>query len=62
MVGILLAVGLNVLATQYHLGIDLTDDQRYTISDATVRVHLSRGRRRLADLLNEELEAVDDAP
>jgi len=31
-------------------------------ADATVRVHLSRGRRRLADLLSEELEAVDDAP
>ncbi|MBC7920201.1 MAG: gliding motility-associated ABC transporter substrate-binding protein GldG [Ferruginibacter sp.] len=38
MVGLLLAVGLNALASRYHVRVDLTEDQRYTISDATVRV------------------------
>jgi RNA polymerase sigma factor (sigma-70 family) len=31
-------------------------------SDATVRVHLSRARKRLAEILGEELEVVDDVP
>jgi RNA polymerase sigma-70 factor (ECF subfamily) len=31
-------------------------------SDATVRVHLYRGRKRLAEILGEEMEAADDVP
>jgi RNA polymerase sigma-70 factor (ECF subfamily) len=31
-------------------------------SDATVRVHLHRARKRLAEILGEEMEAADDVP
>lgn len=37
-ISIVLIVALNVLASQYFFRIDLTEDKRYTISDATIQV------------------------